>query len=171
MPAVVSPFFLQSLNKYDLMCFLFIIHSADVTQYTHMECAPSEPLQTEPARLRLKRKFDLNTQQEQERYKSNDELELWLHSTGILHSGRVEMLKNFQLDAKNAATDKQREAFDTVTNQLMLNPSCALNHICKVSACVIRKLQETNQLGMIPGIPTSNGKNAKVPKKASVTNK
>lgn len=127
---------------------------------TYMECAP---LEAKPSTL--KRKFEQNKQEEEARYKSKDELELWLHSAGILHSGRIEMLKNFELNAKNTATEKQREAFDIVNNQLMLNPSCALNHVCKIAACVIRKLQETNQLSLVPGLNNANNKPAKVAKK------
>lgn len=113
-----------------------------------MECAPQQPIEHKPSAL--KRKYDAAMQKQADLYQSDNELEKWLHTSGVLEAGRIELLRNFQTHTKNAATDEERAAFTTVTNQLMLNSSCTLSHVSKVGAALLRALQDTNQLGMLP---------------------
>lgn len=134
-----------------------------------MECAPPPvdlDVKHEPSSL--KRKYDRAMQQQADLYQSTDELEKWLHTSGVLEAARLELLRNFQLSAKNAATEVERTAFNTVTNQLMLNSSCALSHVSKVGAALLRGLQDTNQLSMLPKTANNtNGAASAKPAKSS----
>lgn len=128
-----------------------------------MECVVAKPevANRMPGTSDLKRKHEEYLERQSAQFKSSDELAVWLHTTGVLEATRAEFLKAVQLDAKHAATEEQRQAFNTVLSQLTCNAGRGINYAAIIGATILRKLQETNQLGNMPGTSSKAAKTSK----------